>query len=175
MFHVKTTCTRMKLCITILLFITTIISTFGKPHLPLSRYTRSISNQSVLPPTFGSAKLFQPIPSAIIGAHCEWEIIFNTVPNRIPQTITEIVCQQPNSVCGGNHAYQCHQIRSKMLVGYTEGDSLMDLRNMTFNIGCSCVRRSSNLVSFLIPTRQRQKRGGRRNMKNLSIYQRKSK
>ena len=165
----------MNFFVTILLFIPNIISTFGKPHLPLSRYTRSISNRSVLPPTFGSAKLFQPLPSAIIGAHCEWEIIFNTVPNRIPQTITEIVCQQPNGECGGNHAFQCHQIRSKMLVGYTEGDHLMDLRNSTFNIGCSCVRRSSNLVSFLIPTRQRQKRANARNMKNLAFYQRKSK
>ena len=165
----------MKLCITILLYIPNIIFTFGKPYLPLSRYTRSISNQSALPPTFGSAKLFQPLPSAIIGAHCEWEIIFNTVPNRIPQTITEIVCQQPNGVCGGNHAYQCHQIRSKMLVGYTEGDDLMDLRNSTFNIGCSCVRRSSNLVSFLIPTRQRQKRAGERNLNNIDFYQRKYK
>ena len=120
-----------------------------------TRYARSINNQR-LPPTFGSAKMFQPLPSTIVGAHCQWEVKFNTVFNRIPQTITEIMCQQPQSQCGGNHAYQCRQIRSKMLVGYTEGGNVVNLRNNTINIGCSCVRRSSNTVGFLQPIQQKR-------------------
>jgi hypothetical protein len=121
-----------------------------------TRYSRSINNER-LPLTFGTAKMFQPLPSTIVGAHCQWEVKFNTVFNRIPQTITEIMCQQPSEVCGGNHAYQCRQIRSKMLVGYTEGGSVVSLRNNTVNIGCSCVRRSSNTVQhFLQPIQQKR-------------------
>ena len=121
-----------------------------------TRYTRNINNER-LPLTFGSAKMFQPLPSTIVGAHCQWEVKFNTVFNRIPQTITEIMCQQPQDVCGGNHAYQCRQIRSKMLVAYTEGGNLVNLRNNTVNIGCSCVRRSSNTVQhFLQPIQQKR-------------------
>merc|ERR1712226_1341683 len=120
-----------------------------------TRYTRNINNER-LPLTFGSAKMFQPLPSTIVGAHCQWEVKFNTVFNRIPQTITEIMCQQPQDVCGGNHAYQCGQIRSKMLVAYTEGGNVVNLRNNTINIGCSCVRRSSNTVGFLQPIQQKR-------------------
>ena len=130
-----------------------------------TRYARSINNQR-LPPTFGSAKMFQPLPSTIVGAHCQWEVKFNTVFNRIPQTITEIMCQNPQSQCGGNHAYQCRQIRSKMLVGYTEGGNVVNLRNNTINIGCSCVRRSSNTVGFLQPIQQ--KRSAARTFKRRS-------
>ena len=34
---------------------------------------------------------FQPIPNRRVGAYCTWEVKLNTVYNRIPQTITEIL------------------------------------------------------------------------------------
>ena len=120
-----------------------------------TRYSRSV--QERLPLTFGSAKMFHPLPGTIVGAHCKWEVKLNTVYNRIPQTITEIMCQNPNEVCGGNNAYHCRQIRSKMLVGYTEEGNLLHLRNNTVAIGCSCVRRASSLVQqFLHPINEKR-------------------
>ena len=140
----------------LLLLIVCQIFIIGTTSSIRTRYSRSINNER-LPLTFGSAKMFQPLPATIVGAHCQWEVKFNTVFNRIPQTITEIMCQQPSEVCGGNHAYQCRQIRSKMLVGYTEGGNVVNLRNNTVNIGCSCVRRSSNTVQhFLQPIQQKR-------------------
>ena len=121
-----------------------------------ARYSRNANNDR-LPISFGAAKMFQPLPATIVGAHCQWEVKFNTVFNRIPQTFTEIMCQQPSNTCGGNHAYTCRQIRSKMLVGYTEGGNIVSLRNNTVNIGCSCVRRSSSPVQqFLQPIQQKR-------------------
>ena len=102
--------------------------------------------------SFGSANTFQPLPGTTVLAHCKWEVKLTTVLNRIPQTITEILCQTPNEVCSNNSAYHCRQIRSKMLVGYTEGGNLVEVRNNTVSVGCSCVRRTSNVVQqFLNP------------------------
>ena len=120
-----------------------------------TRHPRSV--QERLPLTFGSAKMFHPLPGTIVGAHCKWEVKLNTVFNRIPQTITEIMCHNPNEVCGGNSAYHCRQIRSKMLVGYTEEGNVVNLRNNTVSIGCSCVRRTSSLVEqFLRPINEKR-------------------
>ena len=67
----------------------------------------SSTNYEDTPPhTFGHAHLFSPWPNTVVGAHCKWEVILNTVYNRIPRTITEIVCQTPNVTCGGNTNYQ---------------------------------------------------------------------
>ena len=157
----------MNIYFVFLVFVSNQFISIVNPSIPRIKKFRSTNNQS-LPPTFGSAKLFQPVSSAFIGAHCQWEIRFDTVKNRIPETITEIICKQPDTQCGGNYAYQCRQIRSKILVGYTEGENLMDLRNMTMNIGCSCVRRSSNMVSFLMPNHQLQKRASSRSERPIN-------
>ena len=111
-----------------------------------SRSQHSRCDQQSLPRTFGSAQGFYPIYGAIVVAHCKWEVVINTVINRIPQTISEIMCQNPTEVCGGNSAYRCRQVRSKMLVAYTEGANVVNLRNYTVSVGCSCVRRTSNVV-----------------------------
>lgn len=95
---------------------------------------------------FGSAKRFHPLPGTVVGAHCSWEVKLNTVYSRIPPTITEIICHNPNESCGGNSAYHCRQIRSRMLVGYTEGNNVVNLRNNTVSIGCACVRRHASLI-----------------------------
>ena len=160
-FHVQITNITMNIYSILLIFASNQFTSIINTSTTRMRISKAIDNQN-LPPTFGSAKLFQPLSSAFIGAHCQWEIRFNTAANRIPETITEIICKQPDTQCGGNYAYQCRQIRSKILVGYTEDENLMDLRNMTMNIGCSCVRRSSNMVSFLLPNHQLQKRASSR-------------
>jgi hypothetical protein len=59
-----------------------------------------------LPETFGHAHLFHPLPDTAVGAHCKWEVKLNTVYNRIPSTITEILCSEPNETCGGNSNYR---------------------------------------------------------------------
>jgi len=100
---------------------------------------------------FGSARRFHPLPGTIIAAHCTWEVKLDTVYNRIPQTITEIICRNPNGGCGGNNNYNCRQIRSKMLVGYKEGDRIVTMRNNTVSIGCSCVRRPGVLLTTFRP------------------------
>ena len=121
----------------------------------------SLSDGGELPDSFGSAKRFHPLPGTIIASHCTWEVKLNTVYNRIPQTITEILCHNPNEVCGGNSNYHCRQIRSKMLVGYTEGNNIVNLRNNTVSIGCSCVRRPTQFVeNFGSPIIQKRGRGG---------------
>ena len=55
--------------------------------------------------------------------------------------------------------YQCRQIRSKMSVGYTENNNIVNLRNITVSIGCSCVRRQSQFIeNFLSPIRTKKSR-----------------
>jgi len=63
---------------------------------------------------------FSPLPQCMVGAHCRWEVKLDTVLNRIPSTITEIVCRDSHSPCGGNSNYRCRQIRARMVVAYTE-------------------------------------------------------
>lgn len=53
-----------------------------------------------------------------MGAHCRWELRLDTVPNRVPSTVTEVVCHRPDETCGGNANYRCRQIRAKMVVAY---------------------------------------------------------
>ena len=65
-----------------------------------------IEASSHLPETFGQAHLFHPLPDTAVGAHCKWEVKLNTVYNRIPSTITEILCSEPNESCGGNSNYR---------------------------------------------------------------------
>ena len=73
----------------------------------------STNYENTPPHTFGHAHLFSPWPNTVVGAHCKWEVILNTVYNRIPRTITEIVCQTPNVTCGGNTNYQVILILQK--------------------------------------------------------------
>lgn len=108
----------------------------------------SASAVSTLPETFGrGAWQFRPLPGTVIAAHCTWKVKLDTVYNRIPQTITEIICQNPNGGCGGNNNYNCRQIRSRMLVGYEENGIIVNMRNRTVSIGCSCIRRSGIVLN----------------------------
>ena len=62
---------------------------------------------------------FDPLPETSVCAFCRWQVQLNTDPMRIPSTITEVVCQNPNSACRGNTNYQCRQIHAKMVIAYT--------------------------------------------------------
>merc|ERR1712227_1051685 len=97
---------------------------------------------ATLPPSFGNAHRFHPLPETVVGAHCPWEVRLNTVFNRVPPVITEIVCLSPHSMCGGNANFKCRQINSKMTVGYTfphDHTNIEYMRNTTIAVGCSCV------------------------------------
>ena len=103
-----------------------------------------LTSKAVLPESFGDySHEFSPLPGTTIGSPCRWEVKLDTVINRIPSTITEIMCRNPTSNCGGNANYQCRQIRAVMVVAYTEiNEGLIHLvhkQNTTIAIGCSCV------------------------------------
>jgi hypothetical protein len=104
---------------------------------------------------------FIPLPGTSVCAHCRWEIKLDTVYNRIPSTITEILCRNPNSTCGGNTNYHCRQIRAKMVVAYTDPlnedtYALMHKQNTTISIGCSCVRQRSHNIQFRLPPTEKR-------------------
>jgi hypothetical protein len=63
-----------------------------------------------LPGTFGHAQRFLPLKDTVVGAHCSWKVHFDTKADRIPPTITEILCHSSNSYCGGNTNYRVNYI-----------------------------------------------------------------
>lgn len=115
---------------------------------------------------FGAAKHFMPLPHTVVGAHCTWQLRLNTVPARIPETITEVICHSAGERCGGSMYYSCKQMKSKMLVAHTEPVLVEDsydwrvraVRNITVNIGCSCVYRAPVLLDQFLPGPQEKKR-----------------
>ena len=110
-----------------------------------------ISCQAILPESFGVSHEFSPLPGIVVGCPCRWEVKLDTVINRIPSTITEILCRNPNTNCGGNSSYQCRQIRAVMVVAYTENNNgiiqLVHKQNTTIAIGCSCVLTRRTTIS----------------------------
>merc|ERR1712130_287227 len=119
-----------------------------------------------VPHGFGAAKHFMPLPHTVVGAHCTWQLRLNTVPARIPETITEVICHSAGERCGGSMYYSCKQMKSKMLVAHTEPVLVEDsydwrvraVRNITVNIGCSCVYRAPVLLDQFMPGPQEKKR-----------------
>ena len=112
---------------------------------------------------FGLAKHFMPLPNAVVGSHCAWEIRLNTLEGRIPggdiglkctllddnicfflsDTITEILCHSAGDQCGGSDYFSCKQMKARMLVAHTDQawSVVRAMRNITINTGCSCVYR----------------------------------
>ena len=82
------------------------------------------------------------------------------------ETITEILCLGGGERCGGSDYYDCKQIKAKMLVGHTEpvleGDlydwRVRNIRNITINIGCSCVYREPVFWNQFSPGPRERKR-----------------
>ena len=56
---------------------------------------------------------FQPIPNRKVGAYCTWEVKLNTVYNRIPETITEIICSSQHEMCGGQTNYKVGELKKQ--------------------------------------------------------------
>ena len=60
--------------------------------------------------------------------------------------ITEVICVNSGGICGssnGRSQFTCRQMKSKIEVGYyDESEKIFALiRNITINIGCSCVHK----------------------------------
>ena len=80
----------------------------------------------------------------------EGKIYFLTLIS-ILETITEILCHAPGDTCGGSDFYNCKQMKAKMLVGHADHElKVRSLRNITINIGCSCVYREPVLLNHII-------------------------
>lgn len=132
-----------------------------------------------LPTTFGSAHKFCPMPGTTVGAHCQWEVRMDTVLGRVPSTLTEIVCRNANSHCGGNTGYSCRQIRTRLVVGYVDVDAntgyeRLTMSNKTVNMGCACVKDHGGYLRdvFQLPLEKKKKRGGRMLMQSAHAQRR---
>jgi len=126
-------------------------------QVPLESYDADQEARSI---GFGSAQHFMPLPHTVVGAHCTWQLRLNTVPHRIPETITEVLCHEAGATCGGSQYYSCKQMKAKMLVAHAEPVVLVDggsdwrlraVRNITINIGCSCVYREPVMLNQFLP------------------------
>ena len=103
---------------------------------------------------------FDPLPETSVCAFCRWQVQLNTDPMRIPSTITEVICQNPDSACRGSTRYRCRQIHAKMVVAYTNQGTAshhLNKQNTTISIGCACVRRRLNNVVFGNPPVEKRK------------------
>ena len=79
--------------------------------------------------------------------------------NISAETITEILCHNPGERCGGSNYYNCKQMKAKMLVGHTDREwRVRTLRNITINIGCSCVYREPVLLDQFSPGPEERRR-----------------
>ena len=89
----------------------------------------------------------------------------------LSETITEVLCHSPGETCGGSEYYNCKQMKAKMLVAHTEpviaGDyydwRVRNVRNITINIGCSCVYREPVLLQQFFPGPQEKRKRGQLN------------
>jgi len=157
-------CPRQKLFCTFLLLLGILAFAASDPEQVEEEPTSGASTE--VSHGFGAAKHFMPLPHTVVGAHCTWQLRLNTVPARIPETITEVICHSAGERCGGSMYYSCKQMKSKMLVAHTEPVLVEDsydwrvraVRNITVNIGCSCVYRAPVLLDQFMPGPQEKKR-----------------
>ncbi|XP_059091119.1 uncharacterized protein LOC131886732 [Tigriopus californicus] len=114
-----------------------------------------------LPRSFGSAHKFEPLPGIAVCGHCRWEVKLDTVYNRIPQNISEILCRDPSETCGGNTNYACQSISAKMLVAYVDPsvDDFLTYQNKTVSVACACVNKGQIFFSNFARPPSEKKRG----------------
>ena len=62
---------------------------------------------------------FEPIPNMEVSGNCKWEMRRNTDSNRIPPTIMEMNCLNPNTVCSGNTLFHVNNFSLKMIFKIT--------------------------------------------------------
>ena len=80
------------------------------------------------------------------------------------ETITEVLCHNTEEKCGGSNFFICKQMKSKMLVAYTEpvlmGEDydwrVRSVRNITIKIGCSCVYIKPFMLNFIPGPREKR-------------------
>ena len=74
--------------------------------------------------------------------------------NFVSETLTEIYCDNPGSSCSKSKLFSCKQDKARMEVAFTSSSSYEDggelrirsVRNITVNIGCSCVSSKIRLL-----------------------------
>ena len=101
-------------------------------------------------PKIAIIKYFDPQPDIIVAAPCSYKYKINMVQGRIPETITEVVCDNPGNKCNNSPFFSCRQEKTKMEVAYRktiDGNLEVNLRNITVNIGCSCVGEKLNIFN----------------------------
>ena len=56
------------------------------PNIPILKSEEAGEEETEEAPDygFGMAKHFMPLPNAVVGSHCAWEIRLNTLEGRIP-------------------------------------------------------------------------------------------
>ena len=58
---------------------------------------------------------FEPIPNVQVSGNCQWEMRRNTDSNRIPPTIMEMSCLNPDTECSGNQLFHVNIFVLKMI------------------------------------------------------------
>ena len=66
-----------------------------------------------------NSTIFEPIPNVEVSGNCKWEMRRNTDSNRIPPTIMEMNCLNPNTVCSGNTLFHVNIFLLKMILKIT--------------------------------------------------------
>ena len=74
--------------------------------------------------------------------------------NFVSETLTEIYCDNPGGSCSKSKLFSCKQDKARMEVAFTSSSSNEDggelrirsVRNITVNIGCSCVSSKIRLL-----------------------------
>ena len=97
-------------------------------------------------------KYWDPHPDIIVAAPCVYKYKINIVQGRIPETITEVLCENPGNKCNNSPFFSCRQEKRKMEVAYRrtiDNNLEVNLRNITVNIGCSCVAEKLNIFNRL--------------------------
>ena len=103
----------------------------------------TIPNQAII-------KYFDPHTDIIVAAPCSYTYKINTVQGRIPDTITEVMCENSGTKCNNSPFFSCRQEKTKMEVAYrrtVDNNLEVNLRNITVNIGCSCVAEKLNIFN----------------------------
>ena len=132
--------------------------------------TEDVHDVTVRKETVEKVKYFNPHSNSIASGLCSYKFVTNKIVNRIPgilrvwpvtlrhtnsfpETLTEVHCDTAGRGCSSSRMFRCVQDRARLEVVYVErsvaGLEVRSHRNITVNIGCSCLApklRLSHLV-----------------------------
>ena len=82
------------------------------------------------------------------------EAIFTLLRVIFSESISEIFCDRPGSRCNGSKLFTCRQDKTRLEVVFVERRgveevSVRTVRNITVNIGCSCVTEKLRLFRHM--------------------------